>query len=50
MSLALVITGFVSFYLGYMIATILMASRDCLCGDCEICSYKDSCAKFKEDK
>ena len=50
MSLALVITGFISFYLGYMIATILMASRDCLCGDCEICSYKDSCAKFKENK
>lgn len=50
MDLALVITGFVSFYLGYMVSMILMSSRDCLCGDCDNCNYKDNCAKFKEGK
>ena len=50
MTLTLVLTGFISFYLGYMTAMILTASRDCLCGDCENCSYKDSCKKFKENK
>ena len=39
MSLVLVITAFVSFYLGYMISMILMASRNCICGDCEDCEY-----------